>query len=32
MIQIHVLFKNVEDDTHLDKLGELGEDLQVAAE
>ena len=27
MIQIHVLFKNIEDDTHFDKLGELGEAL-----
>ena len=32
MIQVHALFKNMEDDTHFDKLGELGEDLQVAAE
>ena len=27
MIQIHALFKNIEDDTHFDKLGELGEAL-----
>ena len=32
MIQIHALFKNIEDDTHFDKLGKLGEDLHVVVE